>query len=74
LFDAAPDPASVTAPALARALTDAVERTLEPFARPVIDLTGGFDSRGIVAAAIACGRPFQCVVNGRDDDPDVVSA
>jgi asparagine synthetase B (glutamine-hydrolysing) len=63
-----------TAPALADALVAAVERTLAGFSRPIIDLTGGFDSRAVVAAALATGRPFECVVNGRDDDPDAVSA
>ena len=41
---------------------------------PILDLTGGFDSRAVVAAAIAAGRPFECVVNGRDEDADVVAA
>ena len=60
-----------SAPALAEALVAAVEQTLAGFARPIFDLTGGFDSRAVVAAALATGRPFECVVNGRDDDPDV---
>lgn len=63
-----------SAPALAEALVAAVEQTLAGFARPIFDLTGGFDSRAVVAAALATGRPFECVVNGRDDDPDAVSA
>ena len=63
-----------SAPALAEALVAAVEQTVAGFARPVFDLTGGFDSRAVVAAALATGRPFECVVNGRDDDPDAISA
>src|SRR5262249_20201576 len=74
LFASAPSLPSSTAPALAGALVDAVASTLAPCARPIIDLTGGFDSRGIAAAAIASERPFDCVVNGGDDEPDVRSA
>jgi hypothetical protein len=74
LFASGPALPSSTAPALARALVDAVGATLAPFSRPIVDLTGGFDSRGIAAAALASGRPFHCVVNGGDEEPDVRSA
>jgi len=74
LFPAGMENPLSSAPALASALVAAAEATLAPFARPIVDLTGGFDSRGIVAAAIASGRPFECVVNGEDSDPDVRSA
>jgi asparagine synthase (glutamine-hydrolysing) len=72
LFDGVTPAATV--PALADGLVAAVRDTLACFERPIVDLTGGFDSRGIVAAAVASGRPFQCVVNGRDEDGDVRSA
>jgi hypothetical protein len=61
--------------ALAAALVDAVGATTrDPSGACVLDLTGGYDSRAILAAALKAGGSFRTVVNGPADDPDVVAA
>ncbi len=60
--------------ALCERLVAAVGATLRAHDRPVIDVTGGFDSRAILGAALRSGASFATVVNGSDSDPDVVSA
>ena len=62
------------APALAGALTAALDALLAAHPAAVLDLTGGFDSRAVLGAALATGRPFRTVVVGADDDGDVVAA
>ncbi|HYC78896.1 MAG TPA: hypothetical protein VEI02_14820, partial [Planctomycetota bacterium] len=59
---------------LADALVDALETVLKDGRGAVIDVTGGYDSRAILAAALRTGRPFSTVVNGADDDADVIAA
>lgn len=59
---------------LADALVAAVRTVLENDAASVLDLTGGYDSRAVLAAALRAGRPFTTVVNGPDDDPDAIAA
>ena len=61
-------------PALAGALTAALDALLAAHPAAVLDLTGGFDSRAVLGAALATGRPFRTVVVGADDDGDVVAA
>ena len=39
-----------------------------------MDLTGGFDTRGILAAVLSLGVRFDAVVNGTDTSPDVRAA
>jgi hypothetical protein len=71
-FDAAPGRGGDAA------LEDAMVKTLDVVLRdavaPALDLTGGYDSRGVLAAALRTGRTFTTVVNGPDEDLDVVSA
>lgn len=57
---------------LASALTKAVTTIMTNFSRPVFDLTGGFDTRGILGAVIQSGNVPDFVVNGCDSDIDVV--
>ena len=61
-------------PSLAGALQEALEALLAAHPGAVLDLTGGFDSRAVLGAALASGRPFRTVVVGADDDPDVIAA
>jgi len=61
-------------PALAAALKEALAALLTAHPAAVLDLTGGFDSRAVLGAALATGRPFRTVVVGADDDPDVIAA
>lgn len=61
-------------PALAGALTAALDALLAAYPAAVLDLTGGFDSRAVLGAALATARPFRTVVVGADDDPDVLAA
>ncbi len=42
------------------------------YQRPVCDLTGGYDSRLVVAAFFSAGIKFETAVTGYDIDPDVV--
>jgi hypothetical protein len=46
----------------------------EAYERPILDLTGGFDSRGLLGAMMQAGRHFSTIVNGEDSDPDVLVA
>ncbi len=61
-------------PELAAALVRAVDTVHRNFKHPVMDLTGGFDSRAILGAALQAGAHFETVVNGAPGDGDVVSA
>jgi len=59
-------------------LADSVVASLDALltAHPgaVLDLTGGFDSRILVAAALRTGLPFSTVVNGPESEANVVAA
>ena len=59
---------------LGDAVVEAVSALLAGFERPLFDLTGGYDSRNLLAAALAGGHRVSTVVNGRDGDGDVVAA
>ncbi len=72
LFDRSSSTGDVAA--LASALVDAVGATLRSHERPILDVTGGFDSRAVLAAARKGGSRFATVVNGADSDPDVIAA
>ncbi len=58
--------------ALGEALISAANRVGRIFAHPVCDLTGGYDSRAIVAAFLTAGVPFSTVVSGPAESPDVI--
>ena len=72
MYDAAPFRGDV--PALAGALEEVATTIGRNFNRPVMDLTGGFDSRAILGAVLRSGKSFETVVNGVDDLPDVLVA
>lgn len=59
---------------LASALEDAVLTIGCNFARPLLDLTGGLDSRAILGAVRHSGQQFHTVVNGDPDHPDVIAS
>jgi asparagine synthase (glutamine-hydrolysing) len=59
---------------LADALEKAISTLARHFARPVMDLTGGFDSRALLGAMLRTGSNFATVVNGNPGDGDVVTA
>lgn len=44
------------------------------FPKPLLDFTGGFDTRGIVGAMLNANLNLDLVVNGPDHDPDVRAA
>lgn len=52
-------------------LTSAARRIAALFPRPVCDLTGGYDSRAVVAAFLAAGARFETTVTGGPGDADV---
>jgi hypothetical protein len=57
---------------LGERLVAAARRVARVYARPACELTGGFDSRGIVAAFLTAGVDFGTVVTGPADRPDVI--
>lgn len=68
-YDRAPRAGGVEALAGAlRAVMDGIGRAYE---RPILDLTGGFDSRGLLGAMLQTGWRFETIVNGEDGDADV---
>lgn len=73
LEPAAPN-AAAAADRLAAALTAAASRIGRAFASPVCDLTGGFDSRAVVASFLRAGVKFETTVSGPEGSPDVVIA
>ena len=52
-------------------LVDAMDRISSAYPSPLLDLTGGYDSRCVVAAMLASGGRFTAIVNGDDESPDV---
>src|SRR5262245_16516444 len=57
---------------LGERLICAAERIAAIYPRPVCDLTGGYNSRLVVAAFLRAGVEFETAVVGRDADPDVI--
>ena len=53
-------------------LVSAAEKVGRIYERPVCDLTGGYDSRALVAAFLAAGVPISTTVTGPDDNLDVI--
>ena len=74
MYDEAPAQGDV--PTLAATLDSAMADVFRGYERPLLDLTGGFDSRIMLAAALRvdASRRFSTVVNGKGDDPDVIAA
>ena len=71
-FDRAPKYGDV--PQLADALIASTDIIMAAYPRPAFDLTGGFDSRAVVAAALKAAPVLSTVVNGPAGSPDVVAA
>jgi asparagine synthase (glutamine-hydrolysing) len=57
---------------LGERLIGVAEQITAVYRRPVCDLTGGYDSRSVVAAFLNAGVEFETTVLGGDFDPDVV--
>ncbi len=57
-------------------LTDAIGSTLKQAGQPILDLTGGFDSRLLLAAALQhrSATELNCTVSGESSAKDVISA
>ena len=53
-------------------LRAAAQKIADAFPRPVCDLTGGYDSRAMVAGFLGVGSAFATTVSGDEDNPDVV--
>ncbi|MDX2029386.1 MAG: hypothetical protein SF339_01870 [Blastocatellia bacterium] len=66
--------AAAAAERLAEALVAAAARIGRAFLSPVCDLTGGWDSRAIVAAFLRAGAAFEATVSGPVDGADVTIA
>lgn len=72
MYDRSPERGTV--PQLAAALEETLDTIGKNFPAPLLDLTGGLDSRALVGAAISRGIPFETIVNGGSADPDVIAA
>jgi asparagine synthase (glutamine-hydrolysing) len=59
---------------LADALEQSLDKILRVHPRPVVDLTGGLDSRCVLGALLRRRGGFETVVNGPADHPDVLAA
>lgn len=70
LNDGAPSRDDATS--LADALRGAVETAVRAHPNAAFDLTGGYDSRAVLGAALRTNAVRNTVVVGRDRDPDVV--
>src|SRR5262245_22913366 len=57
---------------LGERLICAADRIAATYRRPVCDLTGGINSRLVVAAFLNAGVEFETAVVGHDADPDVI--
>ena len=53
-------------------LNDAAGVVAKRFGHPVCDLTGGYDSRAMLAAFLPTGAKLGTTVSGRDEDADVI--
>ncbi|RLC21649.1 MAG: hypothetical protein DRI57_01820 [Deltaproteobacteria bacterium] len=59
---------------MSRELPQAANEIAHHYPLPYCDITGGYDSRGIVGSFIRSGLPFGTVVNGLPSSPDVQAA
>lgn len=57
--------------AMRRAMAAAARKIGKAFPRPAVDLTGGYDSRGGVAAFLDAGVPFETAVAGMSGEADI---
>ena len=55
-------------------LLSAAQKVGSVYKNPVCDLTGGYDSRAVVAAFLSAGIRFSTTVTGFPNDPDVLVA
>lgn len=58
----------------AAALIASMDTILAACPNALLDLTGGYDSRCVLAAALETGRPFTTIVNGPEGSRDVTTA
>ena len=72
MYDGAPRQTGIAD--VAEALADSFQTISRVYPKPVLDLTGGFDSRVLLGVALKSGCEFHTVVNGNADDPDVLVA
>lgn len=72
--DLAPDSldGEASVAAMRGAMAAAARKIGAVFPRRAVDLTGGYDSRGGIAAFIDAGVPFKTAVAGSPGDPDIV--
>jgi len=59
---------------LAEAMRETVRRLLASCERPVLDLTGGFDTRNVLATTLSLGAKPVAITVGAPDSRDVVAA
>jgi len=67
-------PPAGDAPELSESLRKALRAITATSHKPVLDLTGGFDSRAVFGAALQEGLQLQTTTVGSESDPDVVTA
>ena len=70
MYDRAPERGNFRR--LAETLRDTVATIARNYPNPLLDLTGGFDSRAVLGAVLGCGLRFDTVVSGGESYPDVI--
>ena len=59
---------------VAAALQESLCIVQKNFPKPLLDFTGGFDTRGLVGAMLKANLNLDLVVNGSDQSPDVLAS
>jgi hypothetical protein len=68
------DERTIDAEQVSMALQHSLRMVHRNFPKPLLDFTGGFDTRGIVGAMLKANLSLDLVVNGSDGSPDVVAS
>jgi hypothetical protein len=64
----------IDVPQINAALQNSLRLIQRNFHKPIMDFTGGFDTRGLVGAMLTAGLHIDVVVNGPDECADVVAS
>lgn len=64
----------VDVPRINAALQNSLRLVQASFPKPIMDFTGGFDTRGLVGAMLTAGLDIDVVVNGYDHNADVIAS
>ncbi len=68
------DGSPIDVPEINAALQNSLRLIQRNFPKPIMDFTGGFDTRGLVGAMLTAGLNIDVVVNGYDHNADVIAS